>query len=197
MGICLVAQTLSDAKIAAIMADPPLVWRLVSPDDNEFYLEETGQTSPPGFLSKLFGKPREWPPKIPDFVYAENEFHELDMDKAWDGVNFCLKRLIQAGECPNFFADGRPVGKVEVGYGPAMCFSSDEISKIAGKYAAISESDLLAQYVPAQMKEVYPDALWSRGDDDSRQYLTENFAALKTFLELAAKYRLAVLIQYT
>ena len=36
MGICMVAQTLSDEKIATILANLPLVWRIVSPEDVDF-----------------------------------------------------------------------------------------------------------------------------------------------------------------
>ena len=197
MGICMVAQTLSDDKIEKIMADPPLVWRIVSPEDTEFYLQEIGQSKPPGFLSKLFGGNRQWPPAIPNFAFAENESNEVDMDKSWDGVNFCLKKLVHPNQCRNLFEDGRPVGKVEIGYGPAMCFASEEVSRIAKAYGVISEEQLLAQFSPADMKGVYLDGLWQRGDDDAREYLSENFAGLKVFLNLAEKNRLGVVIQYT
>ena len=197
MGICMVALTLNDDKIEKIMADPPLVWRIVSPEDTEFYLQEIGQSKPAGFLSKLFGGNRQWPPAIPSFAFAENESNEIDMDKSWDGVNFCIKKLIHPSQCRNLFEDGRPIGKVEIGYGPAMCFTSEEVSKIAKAYGAISEENLLAQFSPAEMKGVYLDGLWQRGGDDAREYLSENFAALKIFLNLAEKNRLGIVIQYT
>ena len=119
------------------------------------------------------------------------------MDKSWDGVNFCLKNIVRPDVCPNLFEDGRPVGKVEIGYGSAMCFTSDTVAKIAQAYGAISDADLLAQYVLAQMKDVYPESLWQREDDDGREYLTENFMALKKFLNLAETHQLGILIQYT
>ncbi|MES2535969.1 MAG: DUF1877 family protein [Pseudomonadota bacterium] len=197
MGICMYAQTLSDDKIDIIMADPPQVWLIIEPDDTARYLREIGQAKPPGIFSRLLGNKKEWPPRIPAFSFSENERHELDLDKSWDGVNFCLKQLIPAGACKNFFEDGKPVGKVEVGYGPAMCLSSGEVTAIAAKYGALSGAELLAQFIPSRMKDVYPEALWAKDNDDCRDYLTENFQDLKVFLENAAAHKLGVIVQYT
>jgi hypothetical protein len=47
------------------------------------------------------------------------------------------------------------------------------------------------------MKRVYLNGLWQQGSDESRDYLTENFAFLKTFLGLAKENRLGLIIQYT
>ncbi len=196
MGICMTARTLSDDKIAAIMRDPPLVWRIVAPDNAELYLEEAGLNEPPGWLARLLGGPRK-PPAVPNFEFAENETHEVDLDKSWDGINFCLDDLIARGDCPNLFEDGEPVGEVEIGYGTAMCFTSGEVATIADHYGAVSEDELLAAYEPADMEGVYPSALWVRGDADCRSYLTENFAALKAFLAEAKASGMGVLIQFT
>lgn len=195
MGVCLTAYTVTDEKIRAILANPPLVWRIVAPDDPRIYLREIGQAKSPGFLAKLFGVKQPLPPEIPDLPFAENEWYELDMDKAWDGVNFCLKRL--QVQCPNFFEDGQPVGKVEIGYGPGLCFGSGQARQIAECYCAIGEEQLLAAFKPEEMGKVYPAAFWQRGDEDCVEYLTEHFAALKSFLEVAAKHSLGILVQYT
>ena len=103
-----------------------------------------------------------------------------------------------AGRVPHFFADGHPVGKkVEIGYGPAMCITSDEVAKIAVNYAVVSEVDLLGHYAPSQMKVVYPDHLRTGADEDCREYLAANLAVLKTILDLAKTCHLGVLIQCT
>jgi hypothetical protein len=82
MGICMVAMTLSDEKIQSVMADPPLVWRVVSPEDVDFYLKASGQSKPPGFFARILGTKREWPPKVPEFEFAEGELQEVDLDKS-------------------------------------------------------------------------------------------------------------------
>jgi len=197
MGICMVAMTLCDEKIQTIMADPPLVWRVVSPENVDFYLKASGQSKPPGLFARILGTKREWPPKVPEFEFAEGELQEVDLDKSWDGINFCIKKIARSSGYPNLFADGNAVGRVEVGYGPALCFESKDVAKIAELYASISAAELLAQYVPSEMKRVYLNGLWQRGGDDSRDYLTEKFEFLKTFLGLAKENRLGIIIQYT
>jgi hypothetical protein len=193
----MVARALSDEKIQTIMADPPLVWRVVSPEDADFYLKETGQSKPPGFFERIFGATRKWPPEVPDFDFTDNELKEVDLDKSWDGINFCIKKITRSSGYPNLFVDGKEVGKVEVGYGPAMCYVADEVVRIAELYASITEVELLAQYVPSEMKGVYLDSLWQRGGDDCQEYLTENFATLKAFLRHAKENHLGIIIQYT
>lgn len=197
MGICLSAQTLSDEKIERIITDPPLIWRVVAPENVDLYLKETGQSKPPGFLAKLFGSKREWPPIVPQFEFASGERHEVDLDKSWDGIDFCVSAIERSAAYPNLFKDGQEVGNVEIGYGPAMCFTSDQVARLANLYQSIAEEELLSKFEPAKMKGVYLDGLWQRGDDDSRDYLTENFAALKAFLAFSAEKRLGIVIQYT
>lgn len=196
MGICMTARTLSDQKIEAIMADPPLVWRIVAPDNPQLYLEEAGQGEPPGWFERLLGAKRAWPPAIPSFDFAEGETLEVDVDKSWDGINFCLQRIIETEECPNLFEDGEVVGDVEIGYGPAMCFNGAQVARLAACYAAVTADQLLAQYAPADMEGVYPSGLWD-GADDSRDYLVDNFLELQAFLARAREHGLGILIQYT
>jgi len=197
MGICMTVRALSDDKIRAILEEPPLVWRIVAPENPELYLEESGQAGRPGFLARLLGAQRKRPPRVPDFVFSEAEAHEVDLDKSWDGLNFCIGRLVGRGDCPNLFEDGAEVGDVEIGYGAAMCFGSAEVARIAERYAAISEADLLAEYAPAEMEGVYPGALWVRGDEECRAYLADSFAALKEFLLNVKREGVGILIQFT
>ena len=197
MGVCMVGRALRDETIEKILADPPLVWRVVEPDNAQIYLREIGQSKAPGFFEKLFGSKREWPPRVPSFELSEAEHQEFDLDKSWDGINFCVKKIQRSSNYPNLFEDGTLVGKVEVGYGPAMCFTSQKLALIAELYASITEEELLAQYAPTEMKQVYLNGLWERGDEECREYLIENFFSLKAFLGVVAKYNLGVIIQYS
>ncbi len=197
MGVCMVGKALRNETIERILADPPLVWRVVEPDNVEIYLKEIGQSKAPGLLEKLFGPKREWPPKIPNFEFSEAENQEFDLDKSWDGINFCVKKIRRSSNYPNIFEDGIQVGKVEVGYGPAMCFTSQKLKSLANLYASISEEELLAQYAPTDMKHVYLNGLWERGDEECREYLLENFSCLKEFICIAAENHLGIIIQYT
>ena len=66
MGVCMQAHTLSDETMRRVMADPPLVWRVVEPDAPHFYLREIGHVEQPGFLARLLGRKAEPPPASPD-----------------------------------------------------------------------------------------------------------------------------------
>jgi hypothetical protein len=193
----MVASTLSDQTIQAVLDNPPLVWRVIAPGEDRLYLQETGQSKPPGLIARLLGRHRDWPPDAPSFEFTQHERHEVDIDKSWDGINFCVKKLLNQTDYPNFFEGGKPVGKVEVGYGPARCFPSREVGLIADGYGSISEADLLAQFEPAAMKKVYPRGLWTKADDTVREYLAENFVTLKRFLDFAKEHRLGVIVHCT
>jgi hypothetical protein len=191
------AKAVSDDKIASAMADPPLVWRILEPESPDLYRREIGQLRKPGLLARLFGAGGSQSVPVPDFEFSEAESLEADLDKSWDGINYCLKQLVAADRCRNLFEDGTPVGKVEVGYGPALCFRSDEVARIAETYCAIADQALLARFAPDRMAAVYPKGLWSRDNDDLRAYLVENFAELKSFLTHAKDRGLGVIVQYT
>jgi hypothetical protein len=197
MGICLAASTLSDEKIRTLLADPPRVWRVIEPESEELYLDAIGRAKPPGWLARLLGDRRPWPPEVPSFTFEPGERLELDMDKAWDGVNFCLKKLVDADACPNFFEDGTPVGKVEVGYGPAGCFDSVATARIARAYGAVSRDALMAQFAPEEMRDVYLSGLWEQDNDDARGYLEDNFLELQEFLRQAEGHKMGVLVYFT
>ena len=47
--------TLGDANIARILADPPLVWRVIAPDAPELY--ESARRPPKSFWGRIFGRP--------------------------------------------------------------------------------------------------------------------------------------------
>lgn len=196
MGICLAATSLSDRNIRALLAEPPLVWRVLAPEQDAYYLEAIGRARRPGWLARLLGDKRPWPPEVPDLTFEPGERQELDMDKAWDGVNFCLKKLLREASCPNFFEDGTPIGDVDVGYGPAACFDSETTARIARACGEISRDRFLSAYAPAEMGDVYPSGLWQRNDEDTA-YLVDNFLELQAFLRQAAQHQMGVLVYYT
>ena len=68
------------------------------------------------------------PESITDFLDEEG-FADFDIDKAWHGIHYLLTGTAWEGAAPlNFLvAGGRPVGDVDVGYGPARAFSGAEV----------------------------------------------------------------------
>lgn len=186
MGICCVLKSLSDINASRILADPPLIWRLIAPDDSEIYLECVGANKKPGFFSRLFGaRSALIPEELPNFSFCKGENLELDLDKAWHGIHFCLNKSADDGEFPFDFLvrGGKEVGKIEVGYGPARIFTDKEVKKIWEAISHISTESLRKNYQPDQMEslEIYP-GIWARDGEEAFSYLEENFNNLKKFL---------------
>ena len=197
MGVVFVAFTLEDQKIDLLHEDPPLIWRIYEPEDTELYLSEIGAGKKPGFIARLFGeKEVAIPDPIPSFEYSEKERMEIDLDKSWDGISFCLKRIL-GDASPNIFNDGQNVGHVEVGYSPAMTFKSDQVKDLSKSLEGVTAEDILDQYKPDEMRSVYPKNLWKRDNNETREYLTENFSQLKRFLAEASNHHMGLCIVYT
>src|SRR5512135_1798793 len=56
----------------------------------------------------------------------------LDVDKAWNGIHFLLTGDAQHGTPPlGFIVGGKPLGDIDVGYGPARGFDAAEVRAIA------------------------------------------------------------------
>ena len=201
MSMILGLTTVTDATIARLLADPALVWRILSPDDAATF--ET-KVPPAGasFLARLFGaRPASrtsarGPEALP---LAPNEGRQMDLDKAWHGIHFLLTGRAEGGDAPASFLlhGGRAVGNVDVGYGPARALTSAETRAARDMLAARSDESLRARYDPAAMTrlEIYPE-IWE-GDDadvDALGYLMDGVAELRAFLGAAADEGLGVLI---
>lgn len=198
MGICCGAQAVSDAVIEQLLANPPLIWRLLAPDDPETYWQAIGQNQKPGLLAKLFGvKPAAEQAALPPALsLPDPPLPDMDLDKAWDGINFCVKKIV-GDKLPNFFEGGTPVGNIEIGYGPSLVWRSHDVSRFADAVALMTGEDVLAQYDSVAMKKVYLGDAWARNTDDMKEYLTENFLSLKHFLQACAARNLGCLISFS
>jgi hypothetical protein len=188
MVTCLTAA--SDAAIAAVLRDPPLVFKLIAPEEPELYEAARAQGgSAQSWWSRLFGKPAQ-PNPGPEAFPGETDIvsgEAIDLDKAWHGIHYLLTGTAGEGEEPlNFLvAGGTPVGDVDVGYGPARAFNATETARIASAMSAIDEATMRARFDGAEMTrlEIYPE-IWDRpGDEeDVAGYCIENFDTLKAFI---------------
>jgi hypothetical protein len=194
MGVCLVAYAISDQNLDAILADPPLVWRVVSQDDDSSYLKALGAGARPSFWGRLFGRmPTPMEPKT--LSLDEPQRYVVDLDKSWDGLNRVLAAL--APSAPNFFDAAEFPGGIEVGYGVALYQRSPVVSQVAAAWASISQDDLRQALHSIDFRGAYLDGVWLRRDDEALEYLTENFAFLKAFVAHAQRHGLGALIQMT
>lgn len=197
MGVCFVSVSATDEMIARVHSDPPLIWRLYEPDEEELYLSEIGAGKRPGLLARLLGaKESPIPQPLPSFEYTDDSRLEVDLDKSWDGLNYCLKQIL-GSDALNLFEDGRKIDTVEVGYGPAMTFTGSETKRIYEAYKTISTQELVSRLNPADMKKVYLAQVWKRNEDEAKEYAKNNYEALQSYLEAVAKKSMGIVVVYT
>jgi hypothetical protein len=190
-------STLGDANIRKVLADPPLIWKVVAPDDPETY-ERSREDQSVGLLGRIFGKKKETTPRA-DLSLAEGEVVNTDLDKAWHGLQYMLTQTAWAGEPPlNFLVSGgSEVGAIDVGYGPARAFLAADVKAINDALRPIDHQFLKARFNPGEMMrlEIYP-GIWDRDpeDDDSFGYCVEYLDVLKTFVADAAERGVGVIV---
>jgi Domain of unknown function (DUF1877) len=194
MGVCFVAYSVSRGNLALILADPPLVWRVLDSDSDASYLKQLAAENRPTLLQRLFGSPKPTPePKSLSFL--DGELRELDVDKAWDGLRLCIKQC--APNAPDFFEGDGQIGSFEVGYGPALYAKSETIAEFASALEGIDEVALLDKLRSEDFKDVYLSGVWQRRDDEAKSYLLENFRELLAFTKHCAGHQHAAVLQFT
>ena len=204
MSMILGLATLGDANIARVLANPPLVWRVIAPDAPEAYEQAAQAAAMPSFLGRLFGGARASGSAAPGnppaaLVLAEGEGLSTDLDKSWQGIHYLLTGTSWEGDKPlNFLvAGGRSVGDIDVGYGPARVLSSAETRAAHEALAQLTEDDLRVRFNPADMmkKEIYPE-IWDRSpeEDDTLGYLLEYTRTLRGFLAQAVERKQGLVV---
>lgn len=100
MGMVLGLNTLSDENIEKLLSDPPLVWKVLAPDDPEIYEEVRKSKTSIGLFTKLFRKKRDVEQiKFEDtsIELGVNEGADTDLDKAWHGIHYLLTGSVWEG----------------------------------------------------------------------------------------------------
>jgi hypothetical protein len=199
--MCLALCTLSDENVRKVLADPPLIWKVIAPDDPEAY-ENSRKENSASLLSKLFGKGKKDASPRVELSFAEGEIADTDLDKAWHGIHYMLTQTAWEGDEPlNFLVGGgSQVGNVEVGYGPARAFSADEVKAICAALGPLDSDFLRARFNPQEMMklDIYP-SIWDRdpADDDTFGHCAEHFESLKAFIEQTATRNMGLVVYLT
>jgi hypothetical protein len=88
----------------------------------------------------------------------------------------------------------------DLGYGPARGLSRDEVRSLAAALKEIPTEALLRRFDPATLMsaEIYPE-IWDRppAEDDTRGYVSEHYAHLRSFVLNAAVDGDALLVAIT
>ena len=190
MSMVVSLSSLRDKTIERLLADPPLVWQVVAPDDPDAYQRarrEADDRARPGLFSRLFGgRPQANTPSTPvaALELTDGEGDLGDLDKSWHGIHYLLTGKADESGTPLEFlvAGGTLVGDEDVGYGPPRVFTSAETRGIATALAAVGDDELRSRFAPDAMMraEIYPE-IWDRDakDDDTLGYLMEYVAVLR------------------
>ena len=146
------------------------------------------------------------PSRIPQFLYPQAVEDEslppddvMDLDKAWHGLHFLFTGSDWSDDFPEGFlvACGKPVGDVDVGYGPARSFSPSEVEEIAAFLEAQKEGTLRQRLDPKAMAEleIYP-GIWAEDTnlDEEWEYLLDGFRRMKEFVREAVSKKMALLV---
>ncbi|NMD36770.1 MAG: YfbM family protein [Planctomycetes bacterium] len=199
MGMYLELYTLSDENIRRVSADPPLIWKVVAPDDPEAY-ENARTKKPTGFLARLFGRQSVTTPQREELALRDGEVVDTELGKAWHGIHYLLTQTECEGEEPlNFLVSGgTPIGDVDVGYGPARAFTAAEVSAIREALRPIDDAFLRGRFNPSEMMRlgIYPE-IWDRDPavDDTLGWCLECFSSLKAFIETANERNMGLVIR--
>jgi hypothetical protein len=202
MSMILGLVALSDANIARVLQDPPLIWRVIAPDSPEAYEEaRAAEVKKPTMWSTLF-RSAQPVTSVPDLEMSGAEGLETDLDKAWHGIHYLLTGTAWEGEHPRNFliSGGTEVGDIDVGYGVARAFTSAQTREVLEVINALRDEDLKIRFDPQDMlaKEIYPE-VWDRNpeEDDTFGYLLEYFEILRGFLSQTVDERLGILVYFT
>lgn len=138
----------------------------------------------PGFLARILGLSYE--PEEELIIWRpEKDNEEFDIDKAWHGIHYLLCDDSAAGKgVLGFILDGGTyIGKIDVGYGPARAFKSNELEQICRAMEVISSDDLRLKCDKKKFmaNNIYP-FIWDEPEDECFGYLISNFEILKSFL---------------
>ncbi len=198
MGMCCALHSVSDENIDIILANPPVVWRLLAPDDPDSYLDCIQNEGLTGFIKHLFGGKKYRPEeKIPDLNFVEGENLDDDLDKAWQGIHYCLNKTDYDAQPPMDFitVGGDLVGDIEVGYGPARAFKSAVVNEIDERLNLVSIEQLKRNYDPQAMEklDIYPN-IWVREQDDGFEYIADYFKTLKRFTAHCRQHNLGMMV---
>jgi hypothetical protein len=171
MGMIIYFHAASDETIGALQADPSRVFALLDEDPEQ----ATAADLP---LDRDRGEGRV-----------------IDLDKSWHAIHYLLNGTAWGGEPPLnlMLSQGCQIGDIDVGYGPARAFTSEETADYADALAAITGEALMSRYDAAAMlrEDIYPQ-IWD--EDDIGSYIIPYFERMKRFMAEAKQAGLGVVV---
>lgn len=182
----------ADSEVAALLAHPERI-------EDWLYGEDEFSSVDNKPFWKFWASSPTPAPSIPDQFGAQ----ETDIDKAWHGLHYAFSGLSdEGGTFPsNFVLGGRAIGKVDVGYGPARCFTSEEVRDIEAFLSQFSKETLAEKVTAASITDadIYP---FSGGQvaeieaslPEALDYLGEYLEEMANFIAKAARKDAALIV---
>ena len=197
MGIYLAIYSVSDATIERLLADPPLAWRVMDPEQPEREAKARADRQPrPGLFARLMGAKAEPPPAPAPFELAPGEGdlgNAGDFEKSWHGLHYFLTGTSDEGEPPlNFLMGGGRELELEDGETPLLTHSSADTRRIADALTRLSDEEVRRRVNLDEMirLEIYPG--WDDAED--MEYLFGELRRLRATVSGVASRGLGLLV---
>jgi hypothetical protein len=145
-------------------------------------------------IERLLANPAE----ITRFLYGSGAeaCERAELHKAWHAIHFVLNGSRLGGEEPlNFLvAEGTPVGEVDVGYGPARIFTSEQVRRLASALILIAPDEVGRRVDLSRFDEegIYPGNWGTNGYD--ADYVVENYRGMRDLIARAAAQGLGLVL---
>ncbi len=140
-------------------------------------------------------------PNLLDNIASKDlDENNIDLDKAWHGIHFLLTGQADGGEAPWAWTinGGEMLGDdpegYELGYGPALFLTPEQVQAVAQALISLSKNDFAARFDAKAMtkKDIYPN-IWERDSQEALDYLLYYYEILVAFYQRAAARNLAVI----
>lgn len=192
MSMILGLTALSDENIEKVSHDPPLIWKVIAPDDPEVYEKARRESMRRSWVDRIFS-----PPMTVETLAEQPEGPSTDLDEAWHGIHYLLSRRSENSPLPLSFL---VQGGVQVGNVPARVFTARETAAIHEAVSALPDAELARRFDAADMleKEIYPK-IWARtqNDDDPLAYLMQYLGILRAFLSATVRIGFGMVVIIT
>lgn len=189
MGVCLDISSISDSNAGVLLEHPRLIWNIIFPQHTNIL---TVKSEHP--LASLI------PPEPYSHGRFEPEAHvtKLTVGEYWHGLHYLLCNEVWSGALPDAFLidGGEFVGEVDIGYGPARVFTSEEVAEIAESMQAKTRRTLTHNFDSSKMLDfdIYPQ-IWD--EETALPTCLNHFEKLQGFLKDLANYNLGMVVYLT
>ena len=119
-----------------------------------------------------------------------------DIYKAWNGIMFLLEKLAEddSSVLRRSVLGGTPFGE-DMGYGPAMYISEEDVDEISKLLMNIEEAGLREAFDPSEMAEADIYSFDAERAEEDLEFYVSHYSEMRTFYKIAAREKQSV-IQY-